>query len=181
MPFPVSMASKGLFMAIRQDNIKTIQPISDLRDLLLSCKESAPDKIAFCYRIDRKNIRDVSFSSFAQEVEELGNFLLSHGFYGKHIAISAENSYEWLLAFFAITTSGNVAVAIDNNLASEELKKYLLQSDSEAIFCSQEKYDQLAAISQDDDGDITFFPIESGFNIALRCNSRGGGVTSVIR
>lgn len=138
----------------------TIQPVTDLRDMLLSRKESVPEKVAFRYRIDRKNIRDVTFSTFAQEVKELGNLLLSHGFNGKHIAISGANSYEWLLAFFAITTSGNVAVAIDNDLGAEDLNKFLIQSDSEALFCSQEKYDNLIASSHDDSFNVTHFPLE---------------------
>ena len=85
---------------------RMIHPVTDLRDMLLSRKESVPEKIAFRYRIGRKTIRDVSFSTFAQEVEDLGNLLLSQGFYGKHIAISGTNSYEWLLAFLLLRRAG---------------------------------------------------------------------------
>ena len=138
-----------------------IHPVTDLRDMLLSRKESVPEKIAFRYRVNRKNIRDVNFATFAQEVEELGNLLLRQGFNGKHIAISGANSYEWLLAFFAVTTSGNVAVAIDHELGAKELKKLLLQSDSEAIFCSSKKYGTLIDSLNDDSFNIIHFPFES--------------------
>lgn len=138
-----------------------IHPVTDLRDMLLSRSKSVPDKIAFRYRIGNKKIRDLSFSAFAQEVEILGNFLLNQGFSGKHIAISGANTYEWLLALFAVITSGNVAVAIDNELGPEELEKLLLQSDSEAVFCSQEKYDALIAVSNDNNFNAVHFPFES--------------------
>ncbi|MGI6506838.1 MAG: AMP-binding protein [Saccharofermentanales bacterium] len=159
---------------MQTNNIGLNRPATDFRDLLLSCKERVPEKIAFRYRIDRKNFRDVSYSSFAQEVENLGNYLLSQGFYGKHIAISGTNSYEWLLAFFAITTSGNVAVAIDPELGAKELRKHLLQSDSEAIFCSQNKHNQLAAVCDDDGFDIIHFPIEFAPNNTFSSNYREG-------
>ncbi len=155
-------------------DIGLIRPATDFRDLLLSCKERIPEKIAFRYRIDRKSFRDVSYSTFAQEVEDLGNYLLSQGFFGKNIAISGPNSYEWLLAFFAITTSGNVAVAIDPDLDAKELRKHLLQSDSEAIFCSQNKHDQLKSVCDDDDFDVIHLPIESALENALSSNYREG-------
>ena len=46
----------------------------------------------------------------------LGTWLYSKDFHRKHIAVIGENSYEWLVAFFAITCGGNVAVPIDKEL-----------------------------------------------------------------
>lgn len=146
---------------MKQKNASTILPVKDLRDMLLSRKERVPENIVFRYRTDRTNIRDVSFSTFAQEVEDLGNFLLVKGFNGKHIAISGANSYEWLLAFFAITTSGNVAVAIDHELSLKDLERSLCHSDSEAIFCSQEKYEKLTTLLHDDHFKLMHFSFES--------------------
>ena len=68
----------------------------------------------------------------------------------------------------------NVAVAIDPELGANELRKHLLQSDSEAIFCSQNKHNQLASVCDDDDFDVIHFPIESAPNNTFSSNDREG-------
>ncbi|MGI6580084.1 MAG: AMP-binding protein [Saccharofermentanales bacterium] len=124
-------------------NSNNISLVSDLKDLLISRAESAADKIAFQYRSSHHEIRNVTFAEFAKEVAELSKFLLEQGFENKHIAILGKNSYQWVVAFFAITTTGNVAIALDNSLNQQQVLKHLEHSDSCAVFCSKDHYPAL--------------------------------------
>lgn len=53
--------------------------------------------------------------------------------------------------FFAITTTGNVAVALDNSLDKNEALKRLEHSDSTAVFCSKDHYENLKLLLKDSD------------------------------
>ena len=55
----------------------------------------------------------------------------------KHIAVLGENSYEWLVCFFAIVCGGGVAVPIDKELPAEEVKTLLEKADVQAIIYSK--------------------------------------------
>lgn len=63
-----------------------------------------------------------SYIQFKDEIEYVGTYLLSKGLKkGDKIAILGENSYEWLLSYFGITTSGMVAVPLDKDLPLDDL------------------------------------------------------------
>ncbi|HHU53298.1 MAG TPA: AMP-binding protein [Clostridiaceae bacterium] len=149
-------------------NSQHISVVRDLRDLLISRAKSASNKIAFRYRVARNEIRNVTFAEFADEVTELSNFLLEQGFINKHIAIIGKNSYQWVLAFFAITTTGNVAVALDSSLDKNQVAKYLQHSDSCAVFCSKEYYADLNMLLTD--SNVSVFKLNGISELINNCN-----------
>ena len=149
-------------------NTNHISLVSDIKDLLTSRAKSASNKIAFRYRVSNNEIRDVTFVEFAAEVTELSRYLLQQGYENKHIAILGNNSYQWLVAFFAITTIGNVAVALDNSLDENQALKYLEHSDSSAVFCCQELYKNLNILLKD--SDITVFNLNKISQLKSDCN-----------
>lgn len=110
--------------------------INDLKDMLLHKKEITPDKIAFTFS-KGKNIISKTYAKVYEDVCSLGTWLYAKKFYGKHIAIIGENSYEWLVAFFAITCGGNVAVPIDKELPENEIARLLEKADVQVIFYSK--------------------------------------------
>ena len=110
------------------------QKIDNLKDLLKYRLDNTPDDIAFSYKendiIIKKTFRDVS-----NDVD-----LLSSYFYkthrNKHIAIMGENSYNFIITYFAIVLSGNVCVILNKDLSVEDTKIWLKKSDSKAIYYS---------------------------------------------
>lgn len=110
--------------------------IDDLRDMLSQKKKANPDKIAFTFS-KGKNIVSKTYADVFEDVCLLGTWLYSKNFHRKHIAIIGENSYEWLVAFFAITCGGNVAVPIDKELPENEIARLIDKADVDVIFYSK--------------------------------------------
>lgn len=110
--------------------------IDDLKDMILQKKKANPDKIAFSFS-KGKNIISKTYADVYEDVCSLGTWLCSKDFHRKHIAVIGENSYEWLVAFFAITCGGNVAVPIDKELPENEIARLLDKADVEVIFYSK--------------------------------------------
>ena len=110
--------------------------IDDLRDMLSQKKKANPDKIAFTFS-KGKNIVSKTYADVFEDVCLLGTWLYSKNFHRKHIAIIGENSYEWIVAFFAITCGGNVAVPIDKELPENEIARLIDKADVDVIFYSK--------------------------------------------
>lgn len=130
--------------------------IDDLKDMILQKKKANPDKIAFSFS-KSKNIISKTYADVYEDVCLLGTWLYSKNFHRKHIAIIGENSYEWLVAFFAITCSGNVAVPIDRELPENEIARLLDKADVEVIFYSKSYREQIANAASSLKKDVTAY------------------------
>lgn len=113
-----------------------LPPINDLKDMLVRKKNLSPDKTAFTFS-KGKNIFSKTYAGVYDDMISLGTWLYAQNHRGKHIAIIGENSYEWLVTFFAITCGKNVAVPIDKELPENEIARLLDKADAEVIFYSQ--------------------------------------------
>lgn len=111
--------------------------IRDFKDMIIQKKERKPDDIAFTYSKGRNQIVKKTYREFYDEVNTLGTWLYKHNLQGKHVAVLGENSYEWLMCFFAIACGGGVAVPIDKELPVEEIKNMLIKADVQAIIYSK--------------------------------------------
>lgn len=111
--------------------------IRDLKDMIIQKKEQKPDSIAFTYSKGRNQIVKKTYMEFHDEVNTLGTWMHKQDLQGKHIAVLGENSYEWLVCFFAIVCGGGVAVPIDKELPAEEVKTLLEKADVQAIIYSK--------------------------------------------
>lgn len=134
--------------------------INDLKDMLLHKKEITPDKIAFTFS-KGKNIISKTYAILYEDVCSLGTWLYAKKFYGKHIAIIGENSYEWLVAFFAITCGGNVAVPIDKELPENEIARLLEKADVQVIFYSKSYRETAENAVGMTEGDIASYSLAS--------------------
>lgn len=134
--------------------------INDLKDMLLHKKEITPDKIAFTFS-KGKNIISKTYAILYEDVCSLGTWLYAKNFYGKHIAIIGENSYEWLVAFFAITCGGNVAVPIDKELPENEIARLLEKADVQVIFYSKSYRETAENAVGMTEGDIASYSLAS--------------------
>ena len=78
--------------------------------------------------------KGVSWGKLRDDVLNLQAFFVSKGLAGKHIAILGENSYEWLLVYFAATYCGAVAVCVDVEQSDETICQMLDMADASAMF-----------------------------------------------
>lgn len=107
--------------------------IEDLKELL-ELRKTSKDS-AFSFR-DGDKVVTKSFAQVYRDVQNLSRFLLGK-YKNRHIALIGENSYPWLITFFAIILSGNIAVILDKDLDEKEISNRLKQTDTKDVFYSK--------------------------------------------
>lgn len=105
------------------------------------------DKIAFSYEIKKELIKK-TYKEFRCDVIKLANIILKKNFVNEKIAILGENSYEWIVSYFAITSSKNIAVPIDKELSVDEVVNILNFTNAKMIICSNDYIDYAETISK---------------------------------
>ena len=109
--------------------------IRDLKDLLAVKAEAHPEKSAFVYPVEGGEMNK-DYIDLYNDVNALGTWMYGRKLQGKHIAIIGENSYEWIVTFFACINGGNVAVAIDKGLPENEIAELLKKGDCNVVMVS---------------------------------------------
>ncbi len=102
---------------------------------LLEYTTALEDKAAFKYRY-KKEIIEVSYKEFKNEVETLGKALAGLNLDLGHIAILGENSYRWINIYLSLLVTRATVVPVDRELPQDEMLNVLISSDSEVIFYS---------------------------------------------
>ena len=113
-----------------------VERVTNLRQMLKLKAERFPDAVAFRYMVGRKAMVERSYAHFYEDVRAMGTYLLKHHVTGRKIAIIGENSYRWLVTYFAIVNTGNVAVLIAKDAAEVEAATMVFQSDADIIVTS---------------------------------------------
>lgn len=77
-----------------------------------------------------------TYAGFVSDVRTLSSCFVRRGLAGKHIAVVGENSYAWLLVYFASTVCGSAAVCIDPEQAEGRIRSMVEWADAEVVFTS---------------------------------------------
>lgn len=109
--------------------------LSSFSELLSLNYKKNPDKIAFTFKKE-KEVINKTYKDFYKDVSNVTNYLTNE-FNNEHIAIIGENSYNYVVLFFSIVISNNIAVLIDKDLDEETIKKLLKQSDTKVLYYSE--------------------------------------------
>ncbi len=120
-----------------------IKPIESIGDMLKQKADAKPEGIAFQYSKGRDKVESKTYREVYQEVQKAASWIEENYGQKQHIAVIGENSYEWLLAFFSVLCSGNVAVAIDKELPAAEVAWMIDKAEAKAVFISK-TYSDLA-------------------------------------
>ena len=87
-----------------------------------------------------------TFSSFRDKCDWLSGLLSTFGINASDkIAILSENQPNWAVAFFAITTSGRIAVPMLPEVSPNEVENILHHSDAKAIFVSRKQITKISS------------------------------------
>lgn len=98
---------------------------NDLCELLDYLPGAYGQRVAFAYRRGRDEVVEVTHAGFHEDVRALGEGLRRRCAGGERIALVGPNSYEWVVAYLAIVTTGNVVVPLDKELGAGELIELL--------------------------------------------------------
>lgn len=113
--------------------------LTNMKELIDYGAQAYKDKIAFRYRKDGE-IVSVSFRKLKEDTDAFMAYLMKKGICGgKRIAVLGENSYEWIVTYFAVVNSGNVIVPIDKELKPNEIVTLLNDSETVILVHSPEK------------------------------------------
>lgn len=115
--------------------IHMLGPIGTIKDMFTR-SEAFGDRVAVVEKVKKQPV-SYTVKEFHDRVREVGTGLYALGLGGKHISIVSENSYNWIVAFFAIVCGGGVAVPIDKELSDKDISMLISKGDAEAIFISR--------------------------------------------
>ena len=111
---------------------------TDLKDMMKNLRKKFGDCPAFIFK--RNGIKtEISYERFAQDIDAFGTYLLNKGYNGKKIAVVGENSYEWIVTYFATVNSANIMIPIDKELTPPEIQTLLDASQTDLLVYSQKK------------------------------------------
>ena len=107
-----------------------------LRELIEYKAIHRPNDLAFQHLKGRQEVITHTYGEFYRQVTYLGTYMLKRGIRGRKIALVGENSYQWLLCFFAIVTSGNIAVLVSKDATPAEASTLIFQSQADVVVTS---------------------------------------------
>ncbi len=121
--------------------------LNNLQELITCCYERYGEKVVFHY-LKRDTEIKKSYKVFFEDVAALCNYFIKNGYNRTHIALLGENSYEWLVSYFAIVNSNNIVVPLDKEMSSESLSEIVRRSDTTVLIHSND-YKEEAEINKD--------------------------------
>ncbi|MCL2497561.1 MAG: AMP-binding protein, partial [Symbiobacteriaceae bacterium] len=125
-----------------------VDPGTNLRQFVALWAEKYQEKNAFRFQDEgTAEITDISFQQFAQDVAALGSAFLELGLQRAKIAVVGDNSYDWIITYFAATNSNNIIVPLDRDLSATEVGYLLQRSDCQVVVHSQRYSSMLASMS----------------------------------
>lgn len=123
------------------------EDIYTLKDFLDFCEDKYSKNIAFSFQ-KKKELVTKTYFDFKNEVIKFSNYLIENEYNEKKIALLGENSYEWILSYFAIANSKNIVVPIDKELEIIAVEKILEKTKAELLIYSNDYSDYAEAISK---------------------------------
>lgn len=122
---------------------------SRFRDLIEGLGEIYGDSPAVSWFTRKQEEKGVTFRQLRDDVRHLQEALIARGLAGKHIAIVGENSYEWMLVYFAANYCGSTAVTIDIEQPDETIHQMLRMADTDVIFTAASYFDICKAYAEE--------------------------------
>ncbi len=113
--------------------------LKNLQELVRYAAAQFGGAAAFKYEQNGRKI-EVSYTGFRSDVNALGTYFYNLGMTGgRKIAVIGENSYPWILTYFAAVNGSNIIVPLDKELSDEEAASLLEAADCDALIYSPSK------------------------------------------
>lgn len=151
--------------------LNEVSKIDRIVDIITQAEAECPEKIAYKYKNAKQEVVEVTYKAFGEDVRALGSALAELGVDKEHIAIVAENSYNWINVYLSVLCSRGVYLPVDKELPPEDMLYVLNNGDAKILFYSkrfeklfQEKRSELANVQyfigfdrEEDEGEFLSF------------------------
>lgn len=116
---------------------KNIPEYETLKEIIVEGTRKGGDKRQYVF-LNKKHQECVrSFNETWRETCGIGCYFLSKGLKnGAKIAIIGENSFDWVVAYYATLVGGNITVPMDCKLSEEDLGDQLIRCECDALVYS---------------------------------------------
>ena len=120
-----------------KDTLYKMRYINDLRDMIVSSAELYADDPAFLVKDTHSDpYRPITFRTLKEDIDSFGTKLSALGLRDKKVALIGENSYEWVVSYFAVVNGTGVIVPLDKDLPAGEVTNLLNRSEVDAVIFS---------------------------------------------
>ena len=82
-----------------------------------------------------QDVVNIPYHVFYQDIKKSAAYFIQQNLIREHIAIVAQNSYEWIVTFFGIAASGNTAILLNPDLPEETLRAQCRTADVHFVCC----------------------------------------------
>lgn len=113
-----------------------VPDVKTIKELVIHGVGEGKDQPLFMYDYEG-GIKTSTFNDVWHDINCLGTYMFAHGIKDCNVAIIGENSYEWIIAFFANLLGKIVSVPLDPKLPAEDLAVQLNEGECKAIFYSE--------------------------------------------
>ena len=83
------------------------------------------------------NIYAHTFEELTSDARKFGNYLIANDIHKQHVSIIGNFSYEWLVSYFGILYSNNIAVPIDDGQSRERILVLLDRSEVNTVIAKR--------------------------------------------
>ncbi|MBQ0018554.1 MAG: AMP-binding protein [Clostridiales bacterium] len=108
--------------------------MANFKTMLEATVTKYENRIAFTLKNRSGEYRDITYREYYDEIRAVAISMLRRGMAGRRIAIAANNSYAWTLAYLATQLTGGISIPLDKGLKFAELEFSLERAEADFLF-----------------------------------------------
>lgn len=143
---------------MNQIKIEQLKPFKEavmhknFKEMLSYCAKNYIKAPAFILKYKKGkevSYEETTFAQMEKTVNAVGTSMLKRGMQGKNIAVIGNNSYPWLIAYFATLGGIGTCIPLDKGLPYEELEASLNRSYADILFFGKEQKERVEKIKSE--------------------------------
>ena len=144
--------------------VEEIKDLKTLKEVIEYGTKKGGDNLHFVFLDENKKEDRRTFNQSWDEEVALGTYYYMNGIDGgKKVCILAENSYEWVIAFYSTLVGGNIVVPMDIKLTDEEIVDQIQRCGCEGLVYTQKTAHFVDALKASNDNPVTAYFCISDF------------------
>jgi long-chain acyl-CoA synthetase len=121
-----------------KDALYEVRPIRDLKEMVDTSASLYAQRAAYLTKeVLGGEYKPIYYPQLKEDVDALGTQFLRMGLKNQKIAVIGENSYPWVVTYFAATNGTGVIVPLDRELPVNEIRNLLIRAEVSAIVYSR--------------------------------------------